>query len=54
MLVDHVMVGTWNRVGRRLDPDVDTGDLGADEGAAENAVIFYHEIYGQQLAVVGS
>lgn len=56
MLVDHVMVGTWNEAGpdRRLDPDVDTGDLGADEGAAGNAVIFYHEIYGQQLAVSSS
>lgn len=56
MLVDHVMVGAWNGAGpdRRLDPDVDTGDLGADEGAAGNAVIFYHEIYGQQLAVSSS
>lgn len=56
MLVDHVIVGTWNGVGpdMRLDPDVDMGDLGADEGAAGNAVIFYHEIYGQQLAVSSS
>lgn len=56
MLVDHVMVGAWNGAGpgRRLDPDIDTGDLGAVEGAAGNAVIFYHEICGQQLAVSSS
>lgn len=34
IFVDHVMVGTWNGADRGLDPAVDAGDLGADEGIA--------------------
>lgn len=47
IFVDHVTVGTWNGAEKGLGPDVDAGDLGADEGIAvgrEDADIFYHEI----------
>lgn len=43
IFVDHVMVGTWNGADRGLNPVVDAGDLGTDEGIAvgrEDADIF--------------